>query len=993
MEKRGILDQFNSLLRNQQPELSLGVLQDSIYSKALTPEERQNCLQVIEFARNLQFNDPTYEALYHHLLHLFILNGSRLDLVRKVDRRLRGLAKGQGALILVGGESGIGKTSMVMAFQERFTQLGVRFISGRCSDQEQGAYAIWQEITRSASSAGLSLDTLPPPFGRGKAARSSHHLKRIMTDWLQSCAASQPMVILLDDLHWSDVDSLELLDALTQPTPGPILFIATYRSEETHLKSVFYDDLPKLMRNRRVDLLELNALTGSDVERFATAYHGACTPELADYLYERAEGHPLFTVGLFEDLIAQSLLNKDQEGRWQPPSHSVSIPVVLKQLITQRVSRLGVQAERLLLIGAVAGESWSLKIIEPLVEMPEEHLMDAVVSALQAEIIHVKDEQGEIYSFSHGLMREVLYTNQLVRRRRLIHQQIAAQLERQQPQNTAAIAHHYLEGEQWPKAVEYCLAAGEQAVQRFAFHSALQWYQQGLNASERGGDALSPKVPLTIYDHLGRTYRALEKPQEAEIIYARMRDFAQSSGDLVAEGLALVNLATTRVVQYQFDLAERTAYEALKIGELTNDARLMAQTHGCLGGLFIYRGQLEKVTYHLNEAQSRLQMLGDVTFESEVSKYRSYLAIWTGQFHDAETDAQNILDLARVSVDPLIKLSGYQNLSWAQIERGKYKSAYENILTIIKAGEVTEARHHILPRLLNLMGYLHLELGDPQTALEWDQQALSASWIDSLQGNYEMRRYSLLNMATDYLYLGKLEIAQEVIAQFEAFKEAGESVRYRYYNRYQLLMSEMSLVQREYPQAIEWAQEARCLAETNGILKNIAKSHWFEGQALAGLRQYDEAEEQIYKGISIADDIRHGSLRWKIRLSLTEVMWMAGRSKTEVIRQAREMVDQIIKSLSGSSLQEIFLASQWMKQLEKFEQNRPPQEPAYPAGLTRREVEVLKLVARGATNQEVADILHISARTVNTHMTNILNKLGLDNRTAASVFAIQHKLA
>ena len=91
MEKRGILDQFNSLLRNQQPELSLGVLQDSIYSKALTPEERQNCLQVIEFARNLQFNDPTYEALYHHLLHLFILNGSRLDLVRKVDRRLRGL--------------------------------------------------------------------------------------------------------------------------------------------------------------------------------------------------------------------------------------------------------------------------------------------------------------------------------------------------------------------------------------------------------------------------------------------------------------------------------------------------------------------------------------------------------------------------------------------------------------------------------------------------------------------------------------------------------------------------------------------------------------------------------------------------------------------------------------------------------------------------------------------------------------------------------------
>jgi DNA-binding NarL/FixJ family response regulator len=80
------------------------------------------------------------------------------------------------------------------------------------------------------------------------------------------------------------------------------------------------------------------------------------------------------------------------------------------------------------------------------------------------------------------------------------------------------------------------------------------------------------------------------------------------------------------------------------------------------------------------------------------------------------------------------------------------------------------------------------------------------------------------------------------------------------------------------------------------------------------------------------------------------------------------------------------------QQLEKLEESPEPNRPTYPAGLTQREVEVLQLVATGASNQQVADVLHISVRTVNTHMTNILNKTGCDNRTAASVFAIQRNL-
>ena len=104
------------------------------------------------------------------------------------------------------------------------------------------------------------------------------------------------------------------------------------------------------------------------------------------------------------------------------------------------------------------------------------------------------------------------------------------------------------------------------------------------------------------------------------------------------------------------------------------------------------------------------------------------------------------------------------------------------------------------------------------------------------------------------------------------------------------------------------------------------------------------------------------------------------------------MLNQILHSLALSPLRDVLINSDWVKQLAALESNPIPEKPAYPAGLTEREIEVLRLVASGATNQHVANVLHISVRTVNTHMTNILNKTGCDNRTAASAFAIQNNL-
>jgi DNA-binding NarL/FixJ family response regulator/CheY-like chemotaxis protein len=977
----------------EHPTANVDFLDSTVYSSPLAEEEQQQFIQLLRFARTLQLEKPVYETVYHHLLYLYVLNGSRLDLLRGIDRRLRGLVDGQGGLLLISGVSGIGKTSSVMAFQERVHQLGAKFILVHSFEQDGTSYILWQNVVEAVSAAaGQSIRSLPAPIGDGPYAQSAHQLNQALTRWLEHCASLQPLVIVLDDLQWADVDSLEVLNILSShPKPAPILFIATYRSEETDRSHPLYDYLPQLQRNRPYAHFHLAPLTREDTARLVTAYQGTCSPQLAVYMQERAEGHPLFTVELLDDLINRDLLITGEDGFWLPPEQSVPVPIMLKQLINQRVNRLSEEAEKLLLAGAVAGEAWSLRVVERVVDLPEDKLLDSLEHALQDGLIIEADDTQEIYQFSHGLIREVLYTGQLARRRKRIHEQVAEQLEQLQADNTYTIAYHYAAAENWEKAAPYFLAAGEQAAKQLANNSALRLYQQALYAAQQAGKALVP-MQLQSYQRLGRTHRALEQREEAEVIYSRMRDVAQSSGDLVSEGYALTHLVEVRTSLYQYELAEKTAQEARRIAEKTGDPRLLLRANASLGYLLFAFGKQNDANHYLDQALQSARALDDLVTEGEMLRLHAYEAIFQGRYTDGESLALLAMEKGKKQGDPMLIAGSYQNLSFAQIEKGWYLEAYQNIRAVLDTGEFSETRHHQRPRLLNLMGYLHLELGDAQAALEWDQKALEASREVGGMANVEMRRYSLLNIATDYLHLGKLEAAIETVARFEYIREAADYSRFRYYNRYLLLQSEIYLAQQAFAQAVELAQEARSFAAVYGSRKNIAKSHWFEGQALAGMRQWDAAERHLNQAVAIVDEIQHGSLRWKMRLSLAEVLSQVGKPAEAAIKQARLLIDQTIQSLLGSHFQEVFFASPWLKKLEARERNQLPERASYPAGLTDREVEVLRLVASGATNQQVAEVLHISVRTVNTHMTNILNKTGCENRTAASAFAIQHNL-
>jgi predicted ATPase len=163
---------------------------------------------------------------------------------------------------------------------------------------------------------------------------------------------------------------------------------------------------------------------------------------------------------------------------------------VLQHVIAHRITSLSSDVEALLGCAAVAGQEWHLAVIEVVLGWPEDRLLQALEAALHAKVIVAESEQEEIYRFSHGLMREVLYRQQLTRSRKHLHEHVAGALEELAARHRiapdpASLAHHFMAAEDWEQAIHYSVREGEAARDRHTSHNALLFFQQELEAAGR----------------------------------------------------------------------------------------------------------------------------------------------------------------------------------------------------------------------------------------------------------------------------------------------------------------------------------------------------------------------------------------------------------------------------------------------------------------------------------------------------------------------------
>jgi tetratricopeptide (TPR) repeat protein len=463
------------------------------------------------------------------------------ELMTHLDRMLLG----QGGLVLLGGEPGVGKTRLARELQRAARERGCVVITGQCYEQE-GAPPFGPFVETMEQAVRLVPEALRAAIGdvAAELAMMAPALRRVFADipplpeippeqrrpvlfnayltYLQRASSKSAAVVLFDDLHWADDSSVQLLLHLAPHLSSMrLLVVGTYRDVDLDAKRPFAKGLEMLLRQRLATRVHVKRLNASGVERLLTSMSGAPAPaSFVRAVFDETEGNPFFVEELFQHLREEDRLF-EADGRWRMDLRveDIDVPEGVRLVVSRRLERLGESARKMLTAAAVIGRSFPLAIVEAVAGLSEDVALDAIEEAERAQLIHAERGREARYTFVHEIIRSTLLADLSLPRRQRLHVRIADALESRRPGApdglTVALAHHlYQAGTavDQNRAISAIMRALAQARAAGAFEDALTLAEQLLSfdlAPDSGDLAVVEETQVDALFGLGRIAEAL----------------------------------------------------------------------------------------------------------------------------------------------------------------------------------------------------------------------------------------------------------------------------------------------------------------------------------------------------------------------------------------------------------------------------------------------------------------------------------------------------
>ncbi len=518
---------------------------------------------------------------------------------RVIDGCLEQMLAGRGSVLFIEGPAGIGKTRLTRELVVRAQQRGFHALVGSAYEMEAAiAYGPFIEILQSAlrdSPAGqeripaeiaplLSArlqDARPVPNSDPRAAQT--YLFAGVADFLRHRALSNPLVVVLENLHAAEQGSLELFHFLARRLQDvPLLLVATRRNEAAEAG----DALGRLVRSlgdaASVNVLALGPLSAADHHALLQQQsgRGPQSREHSDDIFRLSEGNPMYALELqaFRSRHPSPEAPRSQSGGTIPPS--------LRNNVAERLERLSSSARELLTIAAVLGEDVPYPLLESMWSIGDNgrdgtrpSLLDLLDQLMQAQLL---DERGIHYHFRHALHRSCVYESASDARRRALHAQAARSLvqlgERENDLPVEQIAFHYRRAGDARQAAHFLMLAGQRAASMYAHDEALHRYREALEMLEPAKDSMVRRICGNLHALIGDTCRASGRLADSFAAYER--SMALVDGLPVSETeltqlhckLALVAISTTDMQKAGRHLADAWRHAG-------NDPRLHARLH------------------------------------------------------------------------------------------------------------------------------------------------------------------------------------------------------------------------------------------------------------------------------------------------------------------------------------------------------------------------------------------------------------------------------
>jgi len=950
-----------------------------------------------------------------------------------LSSRLAEALTGRGALVLLTGPAGIGKTTLVQALGAVAVEQGCAFLAGACFDiGTPPLYGPWRELTDSAARHGLLPDTLPllqDDTWIADAPSAEAFVANLQT-LLHMLTERGPVVLALEDLHWADPESLEFLRGFVRRVSElPLLLIATYRADELTPNHALYQLLPHMIRESNAHRIYLPALGTPAIHALVAARYelpDADVTELTTHLATRSDGIPFYLQELLRTFEEEQRLRRTADGWTLDTLDHASVPMLVKQVIDGRLAQFGPEVRRLLELAAVIGPEVPLTLWQRVGHVSDERFTEAIERAVAAHVLE-EAPPGLSMRFTHALVREALYAGIPLSRRQPWHRQVAEALADTVGSEPGVVAYHYRQALD-PHAVEWCIRAGSR-VERVAWLTAADYFAMALDMLGADADpgvrgwllmrrakllrGAQPHTSLTILD----AAEAMAVDAQDALLQAYVmvyRGEIRCGVGEVRTGLADLEASVT-------ELARLTPADLERLDELERRRAVLSRSEvdGLLACTLALVGRIGEA---LDRADA---VIGHANSIPMVAWWGRALALaLAGRDSEASAAFATCFDeMLRVSADAAIAIMLLQQLSLAQIpygaddlaERrriaaqgeaawrlssgahqdvppriawlplllieGDWRAARELAMSSIKSSDATSEKH-----LASTVVLAQLSRTQGDASLAWEHvYAVLPGGPQTIPGYVDLAPSLTLMRVAVALCLDRDDLATahawlEAHDRWLAWSGAvlGQADGQCAWASYALAAGDFQRGRHHAQQALAAASDPRqpLALLTARRLLGVVEVH-------AG--RIAEARHHLEAALLLADACAAPFERALTLLALAELQLRAGTPDA-----ANRTLDEALAICTPLGAQPTLTRAAALA--ARIAAQAAAASRAAPAGLSPRELEVLRLLATGRSNREIAEALFVSARTVERHITNLYTKIDAHSRSEAIAFAHEHGL-
>lgn len=956
-------------------------------------------------------------------------------------RTLMPTAEGEGSrVVLLGGEPGSGKSRLVREFAAQAASDGALVLYGACDAEVRTPYGPFvealdqlahatdpDELRAALGSGGGELTRLLPdlvarvgalaPAVEADPDTERHRLHTAFAELLAGIARRRPTLLVVEDVHWADAPTLLLLRQLARAGSARVLLLATFRDTEADLPEALSETLADLRRYDTVRL-GLGGLSGDEVAEFVrSAAGGALAPELqelAKSIRDLTGGNAFLVCELWRALVETRAVEvRDGTIRLTESAAELGSPDSVREVVSQRLSRLAPGTSDLLELAATAGAEFELGVVRRAAGLGEPELLAALDEAVRSGMIEELPSHGLACRFTHELVRRALYDRLSGPRRAQLHLRVGEALEGGKGRTGRALAdlaHHFAAAAPFGRArraVDYNVLAARSATAALAFEEAAARLRTALalgidspeerqeislelgNASHRGGKAVDAQEAFKTASDIARELGDARSLARAAIGYENacwrpgivdqgavelLEEAAEALGDEDSELRIGLLGGLSRALDFQ-GLHERAAVVRASAVDM---ARRMQDRRGLAGVLVSsywarWTVPVEDILGMLTEARDLGEELGDTEIRAEAMSWRVPAFVALCDLESARAEAASLLETAEQTAQPfIIHVAEHYGSAIAlcdgRLEEAEARARRSHEWSLLLTGRDASGVYGIQMfsvqrergRLAELAPVVRILAGDATREGPWRPGLVAL--LAELGMMAEARR----------------ELSRLVADGLEPFRESLWLASLGYLADAAGALGDEVVAALVYP-------ELEPLGGENVMVGHLVSCYGaadrYLGMLATTLGEWERAEKHFERGMELNRSM--GAATWLAHTAYEYARFLLSRPNGDRSRAAALLSE-------AAGLSERIGMPGLLARIQGLGSAAP--RSVLPDGISPREVQILVLVAEGLSNRQIGTELSISQHTAANHVRSILRKTGCVNRTEAASYAHRHGL-